>query len=276
MNKKELKKLIANRKETVDGLIKTVEKSKAISVSGTLYCIKQHGRVRFYIKEPNDSRLHYQSEEKETRIKSLARKTYATMLLNTAKKEQSQLSKCLDILGSETNGEDFDKADIDLVYDNLNEGIRNNVSPSRFTDEGYAQRWQEEKYYNRWMKSDYSFETPRGEKVRSKSEWMIACMLAEAGVPYRYEEIVAVSPEFKLFFHPDFTVLNKRTRKVYYWEHFGRMDDPKYIEESFMPKMNDYYNFEFLPGEKLLMTFESKHHPLDTTQVKRLIENYLF
>ena len=70
-------------------------------------------------------------------------------------------------------------------------------------------------------------------------------------------------------------MVNKRTRKVYYWEHFGRMDDPKYIEDSFIPKISDYYNFEFLPGEKLLMTFESKHFPLDTTQVKRLIDTFL-
>ena len=70
-------------------------------------------------------------------------------------------------------------------------------------------------------------------------------------------------------------MLNKRTRKEYYWEHFGRMDDPKYIEESFMPKISDYYNFGYLPGKKLLMTFESKGHPFDTTQVKRLIEEFL-
>ena len=100
-------------------------------------------------------------------------------------------------------------------------------------------------------------------------------MLAEAGVPYRYEELIGLHEEFGVHLYPDFTVLNKRTRKIYYWEHFGRMDDPEYVDNSFMPKINDYYNFEFLPGEKLLMTFESKAHPFDTTQVKRLIETFL-
>ena len=275
MNKNELTKLLTDQKETVDNLISAIGKSKAISSTGTLYCMKQHGEPRFYIKEPGDATLHYQSSDKSSRIKTLASKAYATKLLKAAEKERNQLSRCINILQSEKDIDGNDLADIDSVYDRLSEGLKENVTPSKFTDEGYAQRWQNEKYHNRWIKSDYSFETPRGERVRSKSEWMIASMLADAGVPYRYEEIVAVSPEFSVFFHPDFTVLNKRTRKIYYWEHFGRMDDPKYVEESFMPKISEYYNFEFLPGEKLLMTFESRHSPLDVTQIKRLIEAFL-
>ncbi|MFQ6929598.1 MAG: hypothetical protein ACLRR3_00115 [Eubacterium sp.] len=30
---------------------------------------------------------------------------------------------------------------------------------------------------------------------------------------------------------PDFTVLNKRTRHEYVWEHFGMMDDSIYVKE---------------------------------------------
>ena len=170
----------------------------------------------------------------------------------------------------------MDSADIDQVYGRLPGFIKDNANPSVFTDDGFARRWQEEEYNNRWMsRKDHAYETPRGERVRSKSEWIIASMLHEAGVPYRYEETVALNEDFQVFLYPDFTVLNKRTRKVYYWEHFGRMDDPEYITNSFMPKMNDYYNFEFLPGDKLLMTFESKGHPLDTTEVKRIIDGFL-
>ena len=104
---------------------------------------------------------------------------------------------------------------------------------------------------------------------------MIASMLDKAGIPYRYEEIVPLDGDVGVFMHPDFTVLNKRTRKVYYWEHFGAMSNNDYIEGNFMPKIQEYYNFGFLPGDKLLMTFESSGHPLDTTEVKRIIENYL-
>ena len=275
MNKKEIIKLLAEEKQKIDKLVKAIEKSDILSSNDSLLIRKQHGNYRFYIRESESSEPHYMGSNETDRIKALGSKLYATRLLKAAEAETSQLEKCLTILQSAQKEESYDKADIDEVFNHLNERIREMVKPTRFTDDGFAARWQAEKYHNRWMKSDYSFETPRGEKVRSKSEWMIASMLADAGVPYRYEEIVAISPQFGVFFHPDFTVLNKRTRKVYYWEHFGRMDDPQYVESSFMPKISEYYNFEFLPGEKLLMTFESKHSPLDTNQVKRLIENYL-
>ena len=104
---------------------------------------------------------------------------------------------------------------------------------------------------------------------------MIACMLDKAGIPYRYEEIVPLNGEVGVFMHPDFTVLNKRTRKVYYWEHFGAMNSNSYVEDNFMPKIREYYNFGFLPGDRLLITFESSGHPLDTTDIKRIIETYL-
>ena len=103
--------------------------------------------------------------------------------------------------------------------------------PAEFTDDGYARRWQAEKYQNRWEGRGFKFETPRGERVRSKSEWMIASMLDASGVPYRYEETVGLHELYGGAFHPDFTVLNKRTRKEYYWEHFGRMDDPETADD---------------------------------------------
>lgn len=275
MNKKELVRLLSQEREKSKNLIKVVKRSGALSTEGTIYCMKQRGEPRFYLRESEGGALRYLSAGNEEKINSLCSKAYGTKLLKAAEKEERQLSACIETLQSAIDNNGYDSADIDEVYSHLKEGIRGKVKSSRFTDDGFARRWQEEKYQNRWMKSEYSFETPRGEKVRSKSEWMIACILADSGIPYRYEEIVPLHAEFGVFLHPDFTVLNKRTRKVYYWEHFGRMDDPKYIEESYMPKINDYYNFEFLPGEKLLMTFESRQHPLDITQVKRLIEQFL-
>ena len=32
--------------------------------------------------------------------------------------------------------------------------------------------------------------------------------------------------------HPDFTVLNVRTREILYWEHLGMMDNKEYIESA--------------------------------------------
>ena len=276
MNKKRILQIVDKQKKESEKLTKTINKSGYLSKDEVLYCKKQHGDYRYYVQKSGSDELQYLGEDKEKEITRLCTSTYAARLVDAAEKEIEQLDKCLKILNSKTNDAGIDKADIEAVYGNLPEGIRQKIKPSVVTDDGFAEKWQNEKYKNRWKgNADYTIETPRGEKVRSKSEWIIACMLAEAGVPYRYEECVGLNKLLGMVFYPDFTVLNKRTREVFFWEHFGKMDDPKYINESYMPKMLEYYNFGFLPGKKLLMTFESKRYPLDTTQVKRLIEEFL-
>ena len=276
MNKQIVISTIESQKIEAEKLKKKIRKSGYLSEKDVLYCKKQRGENRFFMRTEGKNDPQYLGEDKEKEIIRLCTSTYAARLVDAAEKEIEQLDKCLKILKSKTNDSGNDKADIDAVYRNLPEGIRQKIKPSVVTDEGFAEKWQNEKYENRWKgNTDYTFETPRGEKVRSKSEWIIACMLAEAGVPYRYEECVGLNKLLGMAFYPDFTVLNKRTREVFYWEHFGRMDDPNYINESYMPKMLEYYNFGFLPGKKLLMTFESRRYPLDTTQVKRLIDSFL-
>ena len=276
MNKQSILQIIEKQKKEAEKLRTKVRKTGYLSEKDVLYCKKQHGEFRYYVQKRGTEELQYIKADKEKEIARLCTSTYAGRLVDAAEKEIEQFDKCLKILKSKTNDSGNDKADIDSVYGNLPEGIRQKIKPSIVTDDGFAEKWQNEKYDNRWRgNTDYTIETPRGEKVRSKSEWIIACMLADAGVPYRYEECVGLHELLGIAFYPDFTVLNKRTREVFYWEHFGKMDDPKYINESYMPKMLEYYNFGFLPGKKLLMTFESKRFPLDTMQVKRLIDSFL-
>lgn len=274
MNKKEILRVLNRKRKELDVLSSKIASAAALKAEGTLVSRRVRGATRLYRRISSSKEKYLAPEDKET-ISILATKTYGQKLYRAAELERLQIEKCIGILESKTDG-NVDSADIDQVYGRLPGFIKDNANPSVFTDDGFARRWQEEEYNNRWMsRKDHAYETPRGEKVRSKSEWIIASMLHEAGVPYRYEETVALNEVFQVFLYPDFTVLNKRTRKVYYWEHFGRMDDPEYITNSFMPKMSDYYNFEFLPGDKLLMTFESKGHPLDTTEVKRIIDGFL-
>ncbi len=272
MNKNELLNLLEERRTDLKKLVSELEKT---DTQGTLSVKKQKGKTRFFRRD-DDKRLVYLGSDCRDEIARLCNKHYESKLIQAAELEGSQIDTCIALLKSRRDKDGNDLADIDLVHGRLPDIIRQNVSPNALTDDGYAQTWQSVEYGKRWTKKgDKVYETSRGEKVRSKSEWIIAGMLAEAGVPYRYEEIVPLNADVRVFLHPDFTVLNKRTRKVYYWEHFGKMDDQNYINNTFMPKMAEYYNFNFLPGDKLLMTFESGLHPLDTTEVKRLIEKYL-
>ena len=71
----------------------------------------------------------------------------------------------------------------------------------------------------------FSLEAPeiyseRGERVRSKSEKMIADMLNHMGLPYRYECPVVIRGVGT--FYPDFTILDISERTQVYYEHFEK------------------------------------------------------
>ena len=275
MNKQEIIAILKAKKLELTGLRTNITKLSSMKAKGNLVCKRQRDVTRLYCMT-NDKKQRYLGAKDRNEIMKLATKSYITKLDKAAQLEKSQIDRCIEVLESKTDDKGKDKADTDLVYGNMPDYIRANTSPCELTDDGFAERWQKEKYNSKWKKkTDTVYETPRGEKVRSKSEWIIACMLDKAGVPYRYEEIVPLNEDFGVFLHPDFTVLNKRTRKVYYWEHFGAMGNNDYVENNFMPKIRDFYNFGFLPGDKLLITFESAGYPIDTTDVKRIIDKFL-
>ena len=73
--------------------------------------------------------------------------------------------------------------------------------------------------------------------------------------------------------YPDFTVLNVKKRKEYYWEHFGMMDDPSYAEKV-LQKLSTYEQNGIFPGEQLIITFETRKNPLNQKQISNLIEHY--
>ena len=58
---------------------------------------------------------------------------------------------------------------------------------------------------------------------------MIAMLLHLNAIPYRYECALSLGG-VTLF--PDFTIRHPGTGALYYWEHFGLMDDPAYAKNA--------------------------------------------
>jgi len=84
-------------------------------------------------------------------------------------------------------------------------------------------RFTSSKYYE----NDLIHYTGNGERVRSKSEVIIANELKNHGVSYEYEKLLW-SKNGASFKRPDFTVFYEG--EEYYWEHLGRADDPEYMQ----------------------------------------------
>ena len=64
-----------------------------------------------------------------------------------------------------------------------------------------------------------------------------------------------------------------RKREEIYWEHFGMMDDPNYVENA-MQKLMLYQQNGIFPGEQLIITFETRKNPLNQKQILNLVEHY--
>ena len=115
--------------------------------------------------------------------------------------------------------------------------------------------------------------TRRGEDVRSKSEKIIADELFMSGVPYKYECPLQLRG-FDRPIYPDFTVLNKRTGKVYFWEHLGMIDEPDYYS-GVQWRLDLYAQNGIYIGDRILLTYETNYRSLNTSVIEFYIKEYL-
>ena len=73
---------------------------------------------------------------------------------------------------------------------------------------------------------------------------------------------------------PDFNCLNVRSRKDYYWEHLGMMGDAGYANNN-IRKIEKYALAKDFDESRLILTFETDKHPLNTKIIEAKIKRYL-
>ena len=155
-------------------------------------------------------------------------------------------------------------------YEKMSPARKKLVNPRVISDEEYATHWLEKSYSGKeFVEGQAEIYTERGERVRSKSEKIIADMLYRKSIPYRYEDPVTIKGLGKVY--PDFTCLRLLDRKVIMWEHFGMMTDSEYCKKA-MRKIDTYTKNGFIQGKDIIYTFESEGHSLNTMSVELLVK----
>lgn len=167
---------------------------------------------------------------------------------------------------------------INKIYDSLNDVRKQLIRSNSITVEEKLRMWETEQYepYDKY-KENKIFETDNGEMVRSKSEVIIANLLRKNSdhLLYKYERPLEIVVNGRReIIYPDFTVINIHTGKIKYWEHAGRMDDPKYADD-FVQKLNKYNSNNYFIGEQLLYTFETKDTQLIIGNVNAIIQKLI-
>lgn len=112
--------------------------------------------------------------------------------------------------------------------------------------------------------------TITGELVRSKSESIIYMHLYMNQIPFRYEEVMRLG---QTNYYPDFTIRHPKTGEIYYWENFGLMDDPAYIQKTYN-KLNVYALYGLIPGKRLITTYKTEKDPLSAEEVQELVQKH--
>lgn len=199
-----------------------------------------------------------------TLARNLAQRDYDNKILQEIDNRQNAVNKFL---------KEYPQKGLESTYEELNDYRKKLIHPIIETDESYAKVWINTPYIRKIVGEDVpEIFTENGERVRSKSEKMIADKLKQLGIPYRYEAPLRLGRNIVL--HPDFTLLDVRGRKEIYYEHFGMMANPEYMESA-LKRIEIYEKNGIFPGDKLLFSWETSTVPINMKIVERMLKKVM-
>ena len=197
------------------------------------------------------------------KVQELANASYRYAILQSASKELRKLERLQTLQKV---------APFETIYEQLRAGRKELVSSVIPTEENLLRVFLSEPAEQLPFSPDApEYYLKNGVRVRSKAELFEGNELVDEGIAFLYEIRIYLSGFG--YVHPDFTVFNRRTKKVLYWEHFGKMDDPAYAEKA-LRKLGAYQRNGYFPGEQLILTFETAGSPLNTRQIQELVRHY--
>lgn len=255
--------LFENRKVFLNELVRQLQSLIATAPPGTLNIGHCRNSTQYYMYMGRDKKPIYLSVKKTDLISSLAQKDYHMAVLDAAVRELEYIKKV---------EHHYPVARPEDLYEQLSDERKKLVSPVIRDMEEYAKEWQAQPFQsNPFHKDGLIYKTMRGDLVRSKSESLIADRLFSKQIPYKYEAPLKVSRN--ITYYPDFTILNKRTRKIYYHEHLGMIGDPDYARDAVI-KLNNYEKNGFFHGETLITSCETCGIGIDMVLIDALIDKY--
>mgnify|MGYP003293442137 CR=1 FL=1 len=136
-----------------------------------------------------------------------------------------------------------------------------------------VKKWRDEKYQGKGFQEGIPvILTDRGERVRSKTEKIMADYFYRKGIEYKYEQPIYLKGLGTVY--PDFSFFTKRVDGEMYWEHCGMVDSPEYARKM-VRKIEMYEKNGIFPGERLILTYETEQTVLNTRKIEQFVNRYL-
>ncbi len=250
----------------LEGFQKQLRRDLKRAPAGSLRTYRNKNYVYYYHRKDSHDNAGKYIRKDSSLVKALAQKEYNTKVLDSTNMYLSILRSGLSQL------KQYDPAYLSKLFQSLPDSRRKLVDPLFQTDEAYAEKWLNVSYSGKEFPDNFpEYYSAKGERVRSKSEILIADRLAQLGIPYRYEYPLFLNGFGTVY--TDFTMLDVATRQVRYLEHFGLIDQPEYASR-FVRKIEAYERNGIYLGDRLLVTFETADRPLNMRLFDDMILHY--
>ena len=259
-----LKNMLMQEQGRLEDIVLKAKEEIAKSPEGYLRISKDNKRTRYY--HCTDTKMgDYIEKGNDNLPRQLAQKSYDRSLVKQTEKRLQQLKELL---------HDYSDDEIEQIYLGLSNDRRELVIPIEPTKQQQLKTWLETPYKGKeFLEGSMVILSERGDRVRSKSEKILADYFYRNGIPYLYEKPLYLNG-FGIVY-PDFTFFSQRLGEEIYWEHEGMMDKPDYAQSA-IKKMNSYQLNGIFPGERLILTFETEKDALNTKMINTLVTKYLY
>lgn len=251
---------ILAEKQRLETLIQSLETQISQLPIGKLICARNEKRCKWYYN--NGDATKYLPKSERPFAEQLALKKYLLYQLDEAKKEKL----AIDFYLRHHDTSKLKSQELLSLPD-----FQQLLTPHILPASEQHKAWMNTPYEKNPKSPEHLIhKTSFGLTVRSKSESLIATLLYTKGIPFRYECALHLGATTM---YPDFTILHPVTGKIFYFEHFGMMDDSAYCSHAFS-KLQTYFFHGIIPSINLITTYETKSHPLDMDYVEALIRHH--
>lgn len=274
---KTIESALREEKDRIEKIAEEARRRLKTAPKGHLRVRKWHGVIEYYYNEADtnsgnarrnncngdkvrSSNGKYLKKSEKGIAKAIAQRDYDVHVVKNAEARIKAINTFLDM---------YEKTSLKALYQKTNPCRRELIAASLLSDDEFVKNWQTVEYAGKpFTDASQEIITERGERVRSKSEKIIADKLYALGIPYRYEYPLTLEGNIKIY--PDFTILKMPAREEVYLEHLGMMDDDNYID-TVIYKLNTYEKNGIYLGVNLFITHETKKAPLNTRALDGLI-----
>lgn len=229
--------------------------------SGKLICASNRKWQKWYVSDGHTS-TYLPKKERQT-AELLALKKYLIQQLENTIQELKAINLYL-----QNHDKLAEEKELSLV---TSPELKDLLQPYFYSLADELHQWEKNPYEkNQNHPERLIHKTYSGNFVRSKSEALIDMFLFKNKIPFRYECPIELD---NVILYPDFTIRHPKTGKLFYWEHFGLMNQLTYRKNA-CSKLQLYISNGIIPNIQLITTYETQEEPLDPETVEKIVEHY--